>query len=63
MIVTGKRHDFRIDYRVGFDGDGRIQGVEFDQAGNLLQREAGGLRRANEAKAFHICTAILADAT
>jgi len=37
--------------------------VEFDQAGNLLQREAGGLRRANEAKAFHICTAILADAT
>ena len=32
MIITGKRHDFRIDYRVGFDGDGRIQGVEFDQA-------------------------------
>ena len=32
MIITGKRHDFRIDYRVGFDGDGRIQGVAFDQA-------------------------------
>jgi len=32
IIITGKRHDFRIDYRVGFDGNGRIQGVEFDQA-------------------------------
>ena len=29
MIITGKRHDFRIDYDVGFDGDGRITGVEF----------------------------------
>ncbi|MGI9422259.1 MAG: xanthine dehydrogenase molybdopterin binding subunit [Hyphomicrobiaceae bacterium] len=32
MMITGKRHDFRIDYRVGFDSDGRILGVEFDQA-------------------------------
>ena len=32
MIITGKRHDFRIDYRVGFDESGRILGVEFDQA-------------------------------
>ncbi len=32
MIITGKRHDFRIDYRVGFDNDGRIEGVTFDQA-------------------------------
>ncbi|MDF1854712.1 xanthine dehydrogenase molybdopterin binding subunit [Pseudooceanicola sp.] len=31
MMVTGKRHDFRIDYRVGFDGDGRISGVDFVQ--------------------------------
>ena len=22
MIMTGKRHDFRVDYEVGFDGDG-----------------------------------------
>lgn len=29
MIVTGKRHDFRIAYRCGFDADGRIAGVEF----------------------------------
>ena len=32
MMITGKRHDFRIDYRAGFDDDGRILGVEFDQA-------------------------------
>ena len=32
MIITGKRHDFRIDYRVGFDESGCILGVEFDQA-------------------------------
>ena len=32
MIMTGKRHDFLIDYDVGFDDDGRIQGIEFMQA-------------------------------
>lgn len=31
MVITGKRHDFRIDYRVGFDKDGRLEGVEFLQ--------------------------------
>jgi xanthine dehydrogenase large subunit len=29
MIITGKRHDFRIDYDVGFDDAGRLTGVEF----------------------------------
>jgi len=29
MVITGKRHDFRVDYRVGVDADGRIQGIEF----------------------------------
>ncbi len=29
MIITGKRHDFVIDYDVGFDDDGRIAGIEF----------------------------------
>ncbi|RLJ59360.1 xanthine dehydrogenase molybdenum binding subunit apoprotein [Litoreibacter meonggei] len=29
MIVTGKRHEFRIDYDVGFDARGRIQAVDF----------------------------------
>ena len=32
MTITGKRHDFRIDYRAGFDDVGRILGIEFDQA-------------------------------
>ncbi|MDX2483990.1 MAG: molybdopterin-dependent oxidoreductase, partial [Pseudodonghicola sp.] len=31
MVITGKRHDFRITYRAGFDADGRITGVEFVQ--------------------------------
>ncbi len=31
MVITGKRHDFRIAYRAGFDADGLIQGVEFVQ--------------------------------
>jgi len=29
MKLTGKRHDFVIDYDVGFDGDGRLDAVEF----------------------------------
>ncbi len=29
MIMTGKRHDFVIDYDVGFDDDGRILGIHF----------------------------------
>mgnify|MGYP001216130682 CR=1 FL=1 len=28
MIVTGKRHDFVVDYAVGFDQEGRIQGLD-----------------------------------
>ena len=32
IIMTGKRHDFRIDYDVGFDSDGRIEAVIMDQA-------------------------------
>lgn len=32
MELTGKRHDFRIDYEVGYDKNGVIKGVRFDQA-------------------------------
>ena len=32
FMLTGKRHDFRIDYQVGFDDEGRILGAVFDQA-------------------------------
>ncbi|MBV1869200.1 MAG: xanthine dehydrogenase molybdopterin binding subunit [Marinosulfonomonas sp.] len=31
MTITGKRHDFRIDYDVGFDKNGRVSGIEFTQ--------------------------------
>ncbi len=31
MMITGKRHDFRIDYDVGFDDAGRVSGVDFTQ--------------------------------
>ncbi|MGB1153350.1 MAG: xanthine dehydrogenase molybdopterin binding subunit, partial [Paracoccaceae bacterium] len=29
MMITGKRHDFRIEYAAGFDDDGRLSGVNF----------------------------------
>lgn len=29
MITTGKRHDFEVDYEVGFDDEGRILGVDY----------------------------------
>ncbi|ADE39622.1 xanthine dehydrogenase molybdopterin binding subunit [Candidatus Puniceispirillum marinum] len=32
FMLTGKRHDVRIDYSVGFDDDGKIRGVVFEQA-------------------------------
>ena len=28
MMITGKRHDFRIDYQAGFDDSGRILGID-----------------------------------
>lgn len=31
MIITGKRHDFRIKYKAGFDNTGRLQSVIFEQ--------------------------------
>ncbi|HYJ53042.1 MAG TPA: molybdopterin cofactor-binding domain-containing protein, partial [Allosphingosinicella sp.] len=32
MAMTGKRHDFLADYDVGFDGEGRIEGIRIDLA-------------------------------
>lgn len=32
MIMTGKRHDFVIDYDAGFDESGRILGIDFEFA-------------------------------
>ncbi len=31
MVITGKRHDFRIRYRIGADTNGRLVGAEFVQ--------------------------------
>jgi xanthine dehydrogenase large subunit len=31
MTITGKRHDFRIDYTVGYNSAGMIEGIEFTQ--------------------------------
>jgi xanthine dehydrogenase large subunit len=31
MVLTGKRHAFVIDYEVGYDDDGRIEGIRFEQ--------------------------------
>ena len=30
MAMTGKRHDFRVDWRCGFDGDGVLEGVDIE---------------------------------
>jgi xanthine dehydrogenase large subunit len=32
FMLTGKRHDMRVDYHVGFDTDGRILGLDVTQA-------------------------------
>jgi xanthine dehydrogenase large subunit len=34
MIMTGKRHPFRIETHVGFDGSGRILGIDVVQSAN-----------------------------
>ncbi|KJZ18825.1 xanthine dehydrogenase molybdopterin binding subunit [Loktanella sp. S4079] len=31
MMITGKRHDFRIDYIAGYDATGKLTGVDFTQ--------------------------------
>ncbi|UZK66447.1 xanthine dehydrogenase molybdopterin binding subunit [Sphingomonas sp. M1-B02] len=32
MVATGKRHEFAIRYDVGFDGEGRIEGIRLELA-------------------------------
>lgn len=34
MHMTGKRHPFYVEYDVGFDDDGMLQGIQIDLAGN-----------------------------
>ncbi|MDP6257839.1 MAG: xanthine dehydrogenase molybdopterin binding subunit [Rhodospirillales bacterium] len=49
MIVTGKRHDFEFKYDVGFDDDGRIEGVDIEMAmrsGNVADLSSGVMARS-----------------
>jgi xanthine dehydrogenase large subunit len=49
MLVTGKRHDFLIDWQVGFDDDGRILGLDMRLAtrgGNVADLTSSVLTRA-----------------
>jgi len=32
MVMTGKRHDFKYNYDVGFDADGQIEGIKIEMA-------------------------------
>ncbi len=34
MLMTGKRHPFYVEYDVGFDANGRLQGIDLVLAGN-----------------------------
>ena len=49
MEITGKRHDFLATYDVGFDGDGRILGLDMTlaaRAGNVADLSPAVLTRA-----------------
>lgn len=49
MVITGKRHDFEFRYDVGFDDNGRIDGVDIEMAmrsGNVADLSSGVLARA-----------------
>lgn len=49
MKITGKRHEMHTDFRVGFDNEGRVLGIEFDihgACGNSLDQSIPVLNRA-----------------
>ena len=49
MIMTGKRHNFEVDYKVGFDSQGIINGVKMQlasQCGNVADLSTSILDRA-----------------
>ncbi|WP_420550274.1 xanthine dehydrogenase molybdopterin binding subunit [Litorivicinus lipolyticus] len=59
MRMTGKRHDFRIDYRVGFDDRGRILGLAMThhvRCGNSMDLSSAIADRAmfHADNAYHI---------
>ncbi|MCG8491505.1 MAG: xanthine dehydrogenase molybdopterin binding subunit [Sneathiellales bacterium] len=52
MIMTGKRHDFVLDYDVGFTSDGEIEGVHFTFA-SRCGRSADLSAAINDRTIFH----------
>lgn len=52
MIMTGKRHDFVIEYNVGYDNDGRLDGIDFTFA-SRCGRSADLSAAINDRTIFH----------
>jgi xanthine dehydrogenase large subunit len=60
MIMTGKRHDFVVDYDVGFDDTGRILGIEFTFASRCgISADLSG--PVNDRTMFHCDNAYFLD--
>jgi xanthine dehydrogenase large subunit len=60
MIMTGKRHDFVIDYDVGFDGLGLILGIDFEFAARCgMSADLSG--PVNDRAMFHCDNAYFLD--
>ena len=60
MIMTGKRHDFVIDYDVGFDDTGRILGIDFEFASRCgISADLSG--PVNDRAMFHCDNAYFLD--
>src|SRR6266478_8898454 len=47
MTMTGKRHDFRVDYRAGFDGDGELAAVDIALASRCGDRKSTRLNSSH----------------
>lgn len=52
MIITGKRHAFNVDYRVGFNDEGLIEAIDFTLASNC-GRSADLSGAINDRAIFH----------
>jgi xanthine dehydrogenase large subunit len=60
MVMTGKRHDFVVDYDVGFDDTGRIVGVDFELAARCgMSADLSG--PVNDRAMFHCDNAYFLD--
>ena len=61
MVMTGKRHDFKIEYEAGFDGEGRILGLNLTLASRCgYSPDLSG--PVNDRAIFHVDNAYYLDA-